>query len=680
MAANCIFNRESGEIGDNITINGHECTVQNSYKLVTNPETNESYYEVKIEGHDTKFLIDEASITRILLLKIGDTIYNTKLLKGNNDAIIFKISRNKGIYLGRYLLNYLEGDNKIHHINENKLDFRQHNIVLKTQKEINSLTKIVRKPYTPKPAPIFFKDESKEILQEERNEHNSYMLIRLKDTNEEYIEMHVKDAYYTIFSRESLDDVLKFRWYMSGDYAAAKVITSCNDPKILELYEKGDSIYLHRYLIQIQGIHIPEKLSIDHINHNNLDNRLTNLRIATQSEQNNNRPQVKRNVIIPEDINPGNLLEKVDMPLYISLGNSKDGHSPLFNIEIKYPGMDRIRTKSTSVKYLNLLEKLCDAIHKRYLLIIKNNLNIQLLTIDGLKFVDNEEFKIHSINLIKNFMIRNNTPQIIDFETLDTYILEKKRDKLKSAANPNTNIGTDLIDNLVSDVIQQPSEVETKSETIPISKIKTKARANPKFEEKKLAAAQQPMDQYKTPLYNDNIHLIFDRVKPQFIGYSTPEGRALTFDGDYTYQTNPRKKLNFGGISDITLTLNEKLAWTVLKRYSAFVVHENNTNDLIYKDGALPPTHGKNTNTTGFRTLSDLTFNECELFERDRPSLPHIFTSFRDFKIHTETFISNILNKSITMEEYVAYIKSKVARVSVPVLALKYQDTPVLTK
>jgi hypothetical protein len=61
MADNCVFNRESGEIGDKIRINGHDCIVQNSYKLVTNPTTNETYYEIKLLTNDNIVIIDECS-------------------------------------------------------------------------------------------------------------------------------------------------------------------------------------------------------------------------------------------------------------------------------------------------------------------------------------------------------------------------------------------------------------------------------------------------------------------------------------------------------------------------------------------------------------------------------------------------------------------------------------------
>lgn len=681
MADNCVFNRESGEIGDDIIINGIAAKVQNSYKLVTNPTTNERYYEMKLLTNANVFIIDEASITKVLLIKIGDTIYNKKWTYCNN-TVLSRITNEKGLYLGKYLINYLEGDNIIYHNNENKFDFRMNNMVLKTRSELNCLAKRVRKPSVLKPPTDFFKDEPKELLNQNNQEYNSYVVLKIISTKEEYIKIHIKNDYYTIISPESLNDVVKFNWYMSGDYVSAKVYSSCDDPKILALYNKGDSVYLHRYLIQLQGIEIPEDQSIDHINHDKLDNRLVNLRVATQSEQNRNRPNVARSVEIPEDINQENILDKADIPQCISLAKPKDGHSPFFNIEITYPHANRIRAKSTSKNTINLIQKLCDAIHKRYLLIIKNNLNIQILMIDGIRFNTNEEFLAHTNSLIKKFMLKINKTDIIDIDTLIPYIakLEYGQSKVINKKKPkaDANAGTHLVDALVEEVQPEAQAQPAEAQAQPHPEVQAKPKAK-KVCNKVAVVAPRNGIVYKTPLTLEDIHLVYDKVKPHFINYCNEASRAPRFDGDFTYNLNPRKKISFGGLSDIGLTLNEKLAWTILRRFAAFVIHENNTNDLIYKDGAVPPNQGKNVNTTGYRTLSDVTFNECNLFEKDKPPTPNKFDSFDKFRDYTETYISNVLSQPATLETYVLYIKNKVPRLTLPVLTLKYPNAPMLT-
>jgi hypothetical protein len=58
--------------------------------------------------------------------------------------------------------------------------------------------------------------------------------------------------------------------------------------------------YLHHIVKPYGGV------SIDHINQIKMDNRLANLRYATQSEQNRNQSKRKRNILLPEGcgINP----------------------------------------------------------------------------------------------------------------------------------------------------------------------------------------------------------------------------------------------------------------------------------------------------------------------------------------------------------------------------------------
>ena len=44
------------------------------------------------------------------------------------------------------------------------------------------------------------------------------------------------------------------------------------------------TIRMHRYVLQLKGIEIPDGFDVDHINRNRLDNRIENLRVVSRSQ------------------------------------------------------------------------------------------------------------------------------------------------------------------------------------------------------------------------------------------------------------------------------------------------------------------------------------------------------------------------------------------------------------
>lgn len=75
---------------------------------------------------------------------------------------------------------------------------------------------------------------------------------------------------HALVSEEDFERVILIRWHFTAGYA------------------NNDSHgYLHRFVFDF----IPEGLEIDHVNQVKLDNRRENLRIATHSENNQNRPK-----------------------------------------------------------------------------------------------------------------------------------------------------------------------------------------------------------------------------------------------------------------------------------------------------------------------------------------------------------------------------------------------------
>ena len=90
------------------------------------------------------------------------------------------------------------------------------------------------------------------------------------------------NGYVTVIDETDLDLVLPYTWYgkISNHlpYAATNTRT-------------GGTLFMHRLLLRT-----PQHLHTDHINHNTLDNRRSNLRVVTLSENNQNkRPEAPRN-------------------------------------------------------------------------------------------------------------------------------------------------------------------------------------------------------------------------------------------------------------------------------------------------------------------------------------------------------------------------------------------------
>ena len=128
---------------------------------------------------------------------------------------------------------------------------------------------------------------------------NMYWLVRdtsnTSDTsNTEYYLMNCKkgdDYEYIKFSKQSLNKVLKIGdkrnvWYIGTNGYVASTFKEDNIRKIR---------YLHQHLMDHYGNGLSQgNLTVDHINQNKLDNRIENLRLITQTEQNLNQGKRKR--------------------------------------------------------------------------------------------------------------------------------------------------------------------------------------------------------------------------------------------------------------------------------------------------------------------------------------------------------------------------------------------------
>jgi len=83
----------------------------------------------------------------------------------------------------------------------------------------------------------------------------------------------------TLVSDEDFHWLSQRKWHLNG-----RGYVTCS------LWGKrgGTEVYMHRLILLA-----PDTATVDHINHDPLDNRRTNLRLATQSQQNANKPKFK---------------------------------------------------------------------------------------------------------------------------------------------------------------------------------------------------------------------------------------------------------------------------------------------------------------------------------------------------------------------------------------------------
>jgi hypothetical protein len=128
----------------------------------------------------------------------------------------------------------------------------------------------------------------------------------VKDTNNnECILLYCNPGAYTIIDTSSLDKIRKVNdktisWFlMQTGYIGCHTIIN----------DVSTCLTMHQLLMNHWG-HGKGQLSIDHINRNKLDNRLANLRITTQSEQNKNTDKRSRKYNareLPDDIKQENI-------------------------------------------------------------------------------------------------------------------------------------------------------------------------------------------------------------------------------------------------------------------------------------------------------------------------------------------------------------------------------------
>lgn len=342
----------------------------------------------------------------------------------NNIYISYNNTHSKNITILEFLFNFKQNNVLYYFKNNNKYDLRQENVIIYHNKHNEILQKY--------PSAIYYSGHYKINGNDAYNMKNPYWKIKEQENeeneknNQEYYLMYCEQDTYIKLDKISLESIELFEknnnnnekltfFKMKNGYISCK-LNQCNK-----------MLYIHQIIMNLygQGKGI-NNLSVDHINRDPLDNRSTNLTIASLKEQQENSKGVLKDTKRERKSSAQELPENIkheDIPKYCyyckEKYNSNGDIRDFFRIE-KHPNQKSIISTSKSIK-LNILDKLNEA--KQIILKLDNN--------EYYCENNNVPFKLPVGFYVTKF--RNSDHLIYDYRNIETE--ERRNMKMKLVEN-----------------------------------------------------------------------------------------------------------------------------------------------------------------------------------------------------------------------------------------------------